>query len=279
MITTSPDNHHSLMTIGIMATNQVKPVFTAANLRKKARAAQGQKAESRKKADAERAAAKTVRLQQQADLLEQVTAKILAEAMDPSFQQLAAEKAEKEGYDAVCIWKCFLPTSLKTQTADGLVVEHLVPQEHTYVCRPGEDLDTQGVPLALLMQGPFVDGLNRPDQLPGKKTVVDLLNEAAKEHLPGFSFDLQLGRSKEFKNARNGPAKVLRLYCIWDQESYAKRLTTFKKQQKAREEKRAQQQEADKLTMTMDEYKRRAKPATDSDGFQQARPRRRQRKE
>ena len=276
-----------------MATNSQKTVFTAAKLQKASRQGQARRDAKREersaefaKKRAERDAAKAARMEVQRQLLMQVTAEVLSTVQSVSFQEIALKKASgDDAWDSCPVRVFFFPTSKKTETTEGMEVELLVPQEETYVCLEGQDLSTEGVPVAMLLQGPYnkEKRRNEPWLLPGKKTVVDLLNDAcsadgAPEGINGFSFALEYGRSRTYKNANGGSAKTLNLMCVWDRESYDKRLAYREKRRAESAAKRAAEEVTARKQITIDEYKAQQRREVDSEGFQAPKRRTRMRK-
>lgn len=255
-----------------MATSVSTTVINQADvLRRKARAAKTEKQSQLEVANAERNERITCTM---SAMLEDLQQKFLSE----EFQAMVSNAADR-GHDSVALNQFYyLPGAatkeikLNEEGVECLYETRLTPQEQTYVAPRGADLDTEGFPAIMLLQGPkppYKPGVKSqpdPSLLPGGKTVLDLFNEWLREQSQmDCVLEFVPDRNIEFRDLNDRRKKATRIMfvIIWDLDSYAKRV----KARETQRQQRRQQAQAARKTMTLDQYQAGQAAPADDDGF------------
>ncbi len=251
-----------------MATPVSTTVINQADeLRRKALAAKSAKQEKMQTADAERnERIKTTINEMFADLQQTF--------LSSEFQAMVTNAADR-GHDSVALTTYYLPGAATKEVrfneegVECLYETRLTPQDKTYVAPKGCDLDSDGFPAVMLLQGPkpsYKPGVRQqpdPSLLPGGQTVLDLFNawlhDQADMHCV---LEFVPDRNIVFRDHhdRQKRATKMVLMIIWDLDSYSLRL-------KAREVQRElkRQEKSGRRTMTLDQYQ--ATQVVTNDGF------------
>jgi hypothetical protein len=164
-------------------------------------------------------------------LFKQLSDHINSDAEMERYTELANESKESTILD----FKYYLPKTIKSD--DG-TYKRVVPQEQTYICCPGENIDTDATPMSLLLQGIYDPSTRSLDTktLPDGKTVIDLLKEAFAEVDDAWSFDVQVRTDREIcigSRITDGVkrsifAKYLVIVVVWDKDRYNQKQQLFK---------------------------------------------------